>query len=231
MRLVLLSMWTMWEKKMGHTASERSVLGSKSNFSPGASLWFCTWSSLSSASFSKPSTTAILLPPRYLQEQETRARRQPLSDRRSISQHEQTGLLTAWRASADERGSLYEWCCCSVGTDGWGWRRNPGCKCVWFGCRKGKGQRGSCTRRYHPETHETKNRKSKIDLKDEAEQRVLLMYTYNILYILVRKVEVGENSQVLLWGRALLPFNVASRFSYQLCGQTDHDGSGDCSDR
>lgn len=158
MRLVLLSMWTMWEKKMGHTASERSVLGSKSNFSPGASLWFCTWSSLSSVSFSKPSTTAILLPPRYLQEQETHARRRPLSDRRSISQHEQTGLLTAWRASADERGSLYEWCCCSVGTDGWGCRRNPGCKCAWFGCRKGKGQRGSCIRRYHPETHEIKNK-------------------------------------------------------------------------
>lgn len=51
------------------------------------------------------------------------------------------------------------------------------------------------------------------------------MYTYNILYILVRKVEVGKNSQVLLWGRALLPFNVASRFSYQLGGQTDHDGT------
>lgn len=147
-------MWTMWEKKMGHTASERSVLGSKSNFSPGASLWFCTWSSLSSVSFSKPSTTAILLPPRYLQKQETHARRWPLSDRGSIRQHEQTGLLTAWRASADEWGSLYEWCCCSVGTDGWGWRQNPGCKCAWFGCHKGKGQQGSCTRRYHPETHE-----------------------------------------------------------------------------
>lgn len=40
--------------------------------------------------------------------------------------------------------------------------------------------------------------KSKLHIKDEANQRVLLMYTYNILYILVRKVEMGENSQVLL---------------------------------
>lgn len=53
--------------KVGHTASERRVLGSKSNFSPGASLWFSMWSSLSSLRSSNPSTTAILFPPRYLQ--------------------------------------------------------------------------------------------------------------------------------------------------------------------
>lgn len=54
------------------------------------------------------------------------------------------------------------------------------------------------------------------------------MYTYNILYVLVRKVEVGEDPQVLLKGRASFPFKMAPRFSYQLRGQTDHDGRGDC---
>lgn len=56
--------------KIGHTARESRVLGSKSNFSPGVSLWFSTWSSLSWWSCSKPSTTAILFPPRYLQSSE-----------------------------------------------------------------------------------------------------------------------------------------------------------------
>lgn len=57
------------------------------------------------------------------------------------------------------------------------------------------------------------------------------MDTYDILYILVREVEVGEYPQVFLWGETSFPFNMASRFSYQLRGQTDHGGSGDCLDR
>lgn len=155
----------MWGRKIGHTAREWSVLGSKSNFSPGASLWFCTWSSLSSVSFSKPSTTAILLPARYLQEQENHAQRWPFSNHHSLTPW-QAWVLTAWRASAGWRGSLYEWCCCSVGTDGWGWRRNPGCVCVWFGCHKGRGQRGSCNQRYHPE------KKNQTYIKDEGEHSI-----------------------------------------------------------
>lgn len=53
------------------------------------------------------------------------------------------------------------------------------------------------------------------------------MDTHNVLYILVRKVEVGEYPQVFLWGEASFPFIMVSRFSDQLCGQTDHDGSND----
>lgn len=40
------------------------------------------------------------------------------------------------------------------------------------------------------------------------------MDTYDILYILVRKVEVGEYPQVFLWGETSFPFNMASKFSY-----------------
>lgn len=55
------------------------------------------------------------------------------------------------------------------------------------------------------------------------------MYTtYNILYILVRKVEVGDYPQIFLRGQALFPFNMVSRFSDQFRGQTDHDGSDHC---
>lgn len=62
------------------------------------------------------------------------------------------------------------------------------------------------------------------------EDTISMMYTYNILYILARKVEVGDYPQVFLWGQALFPFHLASRLSDQLCGQTDHDGSDHCLD-
>lgn len=77
-----------------------------------------------------------------------------------LSQHgttiNQSCLLTVWRASADWRDYLSDWCCCSACTDGWGWRQNPGCKCVWSDYRTGKGQWGFYTWRDHPEKQNLK---------------------------------------------------------------------------
>lgn len=57
-----------------------------------------------------------------------------------------------------------------------------------------------------------------------------MMPTYNSLYVLVRKVEVGDCPQVFLQGQASFPFHVVSRFRDQLCGQEDHNGSDPCLD-
>lgn len=140
--------------KIGHTASERRVMGSRSNFSPGASLWFSRWSSSSCRSVPKPSTTAILFPPRYLQSRETTHMfRHTSVDFKWLPQHRisLTCLLTVWRASADWRDYLCEWCRCSACTDGWDGRQSRGCKCVWFDYHTGKERWGFCTWRDHPE--------------------------------------------------------------------------------
>lgn len=139
------------KKKVGHTASERRVLGSKSNFSPGASRWFSMWSSLSSLRSSNPSTTAILFPPRYLPKQESP---HVCSNTTQTPDYQHStrrwGLLTVCRASAGWRDSPGEWCCCSAGTNGWGWRQSRGCECVISGYHTGTGQRGFYTWKYHP---------------------------------------------------------------------------------
>lgn len=141
--------------KIGHTANERRVLGSRSNFSPGASLWFSRWSSLSSQSFSKPSTTAILFPPRYLRSRKTTHMFTHTTVFKRSSQQKttisQTRLLTVWRGSADWRDYRCEWCCCSACTDGWGWRQSRGCECAWADYHTGKGQWGFYTWRDPPE--------------------------------------------------------------------------------
>lgn len=51
------------------------------------------------------------------------------------------------------------------------------------------------------------------------------MDTYNNIYIVVGKVEVGECLQVIWEGEAPLLFEVVARFSNQLCCQMHHDGS------
>lgn len=54
------------------------------------------------------------------------------------------------------------------------------------------------------------------------------MDTYDVLDILVRKVEVGDCPQVFLGGE--FSSNMLSRFNDQLRGQVDHNSSDRCLD-
>ncbi len=51
------------------------------------------------------------------------------------------------------------------------------------------------------------------------------MTTYNILNILVGKLEVGESLQVIREGEAPFLFEVVPTFSNQIYGQTHHGGA------